>query len=69
MPWLHDIVWSRIRRDGDHLYYDQTVDDPAFIKPWVRPQQVATSDTGPNAILAQPLSCVERDAARLPGTK
>ena len=62
-------VTERIRRDGDHLYYDQTVDDPAFIKPWVRPQQVSTLDANPNAILPQPLSCVELDAARLPGTK
>ena len=62
-------VTERIRRDGDTLYYNMTVDDPAFVKPWVRPTQTATVDTGRNAILAQPLSCVELDAGSLPGTK
>ena len=62
-------VTERIHRDGDHLYYDQTVEDPAFFKPWVRPQQIATLDPGKPGVLAIPLPCIERDAALLPGTK
>ena len=59
-------VIERFHREGDTLAYDQTIDDPNFIKPWVRPTIYMLANNNPKTLLAQPLSCVEHDADLLP---
>jgi hypothetical protein len=61
-------VTERLRREGDTLFYDITVDDPMFVKPWVKQTQLSTLEKDPKAILLEPLPCIERDGEHLPPT-
>lgn len=59
-------VIERLRRDGNTLRYDVTVEDPGVLqKPWNRTPRTLTLNTDPNAILIEELPCSERDLEHL----
>lgn len=59
-------ITERLRRVGDQLSYNVTVDDPLFLKPWVRPAQSLLANNDPAALLLSPTPCLDRDGAQLP---
>lgn len=68
-------VIERIRREGNTLTWQATVEDPdVLIKPWVMNPRVLKLNPDPKAVLEESLPCVERDlshlvkAATSPGT-
>jgi hypothetical protein len=59
-------VIERIRRDGDTLTWQATVEDPdVLIKPWVMNPVVLRLNRNPKAALEESLPCVEHDSSHL----
>ena len=59
-------VVERIRRDGDTLTWQATVEDPdVFIKPWSMNPRTVRLNADPKATLEESLPCVERDSSHL----
>jgi hypothetical protein len=59
-------VIERIRRDGDTLRWQATVEDPdVLIKPWVMNPVVLRLNPNPKATLEESLPCVEHDSSHL----
>ena len=59
-------VIERLRRDGNNLIWQATVEDPdVLLKPWVMNQRVQKLNPDPLATLAESLPCVERDLSHL----
>jgi len=59
-------VIERLRRDGNNLIWQATVEDPdVLLKPWVMNQRVQKLNPDPLAELAESLPCVERDLSHL----
>lgn len=55
-------VVERLRREGDLLHYQVTVEDPEVLqKPWVREPVVARRNPDPKAEIVEELPCSERD--------
>lgn len=59
-------ITERFRRTGDQMTYNVTVDDPAFLRPWVRPTATLLAGNDPAALLQNPTPCLDRDGAFLP---
>jgi hypothetical protein len=47
------------------ITYQVTIDDPAFVKPWVRPSVNMRRNPNPTAVFPTPLPCVEHDGENL----
>ena len=59
-------VIERIRRDGDTLTWEATVEDPdVLLKPWVMNPRVQKLNPDPLARLQESLPCSERDLSHL----
>jgi hypothetical protein len=59
-------VIERIRRDGNTLTWEASVEDPdVLIKPWVMNPRVLRLNPDPKAVLEESLPCVERDLSHL----
>ena len=59
-------VVERMRREGDALTWEATVEDPdVLMKPWVMNRRVLKLNPDPKATLAESLPCVERDLSHL----
>jgi hypothetical protein len=59
-------VIERLRRDGDTLTYQATVEDPdVLLKPWTMDARVLKLNPDPKATLAESLPCVEKDLSHL----
>ena len=59
-------VTERLRREGDTLTWQATVEDPdVLLKPWVMNPRVLGLDKDPKAELQESLPCVERDLSHL----
>jgi hypothetical protein len=57
-------VIERLRRDGNMLTWQATVDDPdVLLKPWTTNRHVAVINPNPKAVLQDSLPCSERDFA------
>lgn len=62
--WIHSIdmkVTERLRRDGNMLRWQATVEDPYFLQPWVMAPRMIRLNPDPNAELEEDLPCFERD--------
>ena len=62
--WIHSIdmkVTERIRRTGNTLTWQATVEDPFFVQPWVMPARTLRLNTNPDAEIEEDLPCFERD--------
>jgi hypothetical protein len=56
-------VIERLRREGNTLYYDVTVEDPSvLLKPWVMNTRQVRLNTDPKATIAEGLPCHDYDA-------
>jgi hypothetical protein len=63
-------VIETMRRNGDKITWQATVEDPDFLlEPWVMNPRTITLNPDPKAVLAEPLPCVELDAAHLVGNE
>ena len=59
-------VIERIRRDGNTLTWQATVEDPdVLIKPWTMNPRVLRLNPDPKAVLEETLPCSERDLSHL----
>ena len=59
-------VIERLRREGDTITYQATVEDPdVLLKPWTMNPRVLGLNKDPNAWLIESLPCVEHDASHL----
>jgi hypothetical protein len=59
-------VIERLRREGDLLTWQATVEDPdVLIKPWTMNPRVLRINPDPKAMLPESLPCVERDLSHL----
>lgn len=58
-------VTERIRRVGNTLTWQATVEDSILLRPWTTPQQVRLLNTDPRAEIEEPLPCVERDLGHI----
>jgi hypothetical protein len=59
-------VIERVRREGDALTWQATVEDPdVLMKPWVMNPRVQRRNADPKAWLLETLPCVERDLSHL----
>ena len=59
-------VTERLRREGNTLHYQATVEDPVVLmKPWVRNPIVRPLNTDPNATFLEDPPCDERDLEHL----
>src|SRR5438093_516564 len=59
-------VIERLRREGDTLTWQVTVEDPdVLIKPWVTNPRVLRLNPDPKAVLEESLPCSERDLEHL----
>jgi hypothetical protein len=59
-------VIERIRREGDSLIWQATVEDPdVLLKPWVMNPRTQKLNPDPKAVLAESLPCSERDLSHL----
>jgi len=54
-------VVERMRRDGNTLTWEATVEDPIFVKPWSPPAQRRELNPDPKAEIEEPLPCLEQD--------
>ncbi len=62
----HMHVIERIRRDGNTLTWQATVEDPVvLLKPWVMNARTVRLNPNPKAVLEEALPCSERDLAHL----
>jgi hypothetical protein len=62
--WFHSIdmkVTERIRREGNSLIWQATVEDPVLQKPWITNPRTVRLNPNPNAELEEDLPCFERD--------
>src|SRR5262249_40040449 len=63
--YLHSVdmrVTERIRRDGNKLIWDATVEDPTvLLQPWVMDTVVVQLNTDPKAESDEALPCQEKD--------
>jgi hypothetical protein len=62
--WFHSIdmkVTERMRREGDMLHWEATVEDPVLQEPWVVEPVVRRLNPNPMAELEEDLPCFERD--------
>lgn len=63
--WFHSIdmkVTERLRRDGNTLVWQATVDDPAvLLRPWTMAPRTVRLNANSNAELEEDLPCFERD--------
>ncbi len=62
-------ITERFTPVGANVRIETTVDDPAFVRPWIAPAKAMTRNASATAMLVQPLPCIERDAEFLPGGK
>jgi hypothetical protein len=59
-------VIERLRRNGDLLTWQATVEDPdMLIKPWTMNAREMRINPDPKATLPESLPCVERDLSHL----
>ena len=59
-------VIERLRREGDTLTWQATVEDPdVLLKPWVMNRRVLKLNPNPKAVLEETLPCSERDLSHL----
>ena len=59
-------VTERLRREGNTIRYQATVEDPAvLLKPWVMNPRTLTLNTDPKALIEEALPCSERDLEHL----
>ena len=59
-------VTERIRREGNTLTWQATVEDPVvLLKPWVMNARTVRLNPNPKAVLEEALPCSERDLAHL----
>jgi hypothetical protein len=58
-------VTERIRRVGNTLTWQATVEDTLFLRPWTTATQTRELNTDPLAELEEPLPCVERDLGHI----
>ncbi len=59
-------VIERLRREGDLLTYQATVEDPdVLIKPWIMNPRTLRINPDPKAMLPESLPCVEHDLSHL----
>jgi hypothetical protein len=59
-------VIERLRREGDLLTWQVTVEDPdVLIKPWIMNPRTLKLNPDPKAMLPESLPCVERDLSHL----
>jgi len=67
--WFHSgemKVTERLRRDGNVLSQDVTVEDPeVLLKPWVMLTQRDSLNTDPRALYKEPVACMENDGEHL----
>ena len=62
--WIHSIdmkVTERLRRNGNTLTWQATVEDPYFVRPWVMNSRTVRLNPNPDADLEEDLPCFERD--------
>ena len=63
--WFHSNnmrVIERLRREGDTLWWQATVEDPdVLIEPWVMNPRTVRLNKNPKALLIEDLPCEERD--------
>ena len=62
--WFHSIdmkVTERIRREGNTLRWQATVEDPVLLQPWVMNPRTLRLNANPNAEVEEDLPCFERD--------
>jgi hypothetical protein len=63
-------VTERLRRDGDTLVYDVTVDDPVmFLEPWVMPTKRINLNKTPGVQLMQDIPYEDRSLGKLTDTE
>jgi hypothetical protein len=61
-------VTERIRREGDKLTYDVTVEDPnVLLEPWKMETKQLVRNPNPLATVAEGVFCSERDSAHMVG--
>jgi hypothetical protein len=58
-------VIERIRRVGNTLTWEATVEDSILMRPWKMAPQTRLLNTDPQAELEEPLPCVERDLGHI----
>lgn len=58
-------VTERIRRVGNTLTWDATVEDSMFLQPWKTGPLTRLFNTDPQAEIEEPLPCVERDLGHI----
>lgn len=58
-------VTERIRRVGNSITWQATVEDTLFLRPWTTTQQTRQLNTDPLAEIEEPLPCVERDLGHI----
>jgi len=58
-------VTERIRRVGNTLTWQATVEDSILLRPWTTAQQTRQLNTDPRAEIEEPLPCVERDLGHI----
>ncbi len=62
--WFHSIdmkVTERIRREGNTLRWQATVEDPLLLQPWVMNPRTLRLNPNANAEIEEDLPCFERD--------
>jgi len=62
--WFHSIdmkVTERLRRDGDTLRWQATVEDPVLLRPWIVNPRTVRLNPNAGAELEEDLPCFERD--------
>jgi hypothetical protein len=66
--YIHSIdmkVTERIRREGNTMIWQATIEDPMFMKPWVWAPRRVNINTNPQAQLEEDLPCDERDLVNM----
>ena len=59
-------VVERLRREGNNLTYETTVEDPdVLLKPWVMNTRTLRLNPDPKAVVEESLPCSERDQSHL----
>ena len=62
--WFHSIdmkVTERMKRDGNTMSWQATVEDPVLMKPWVMNPRTVRLNPNPKAEFEEDLPCIERD--------
>ena len=58
-------VTERVRREGDTLHWEATVDDTMLLEPWTLSPVVRVVNPDPEAFFFSPTPCDERDAEHI----